>query len=240
MSIVSIDNLTIARGGSFTLHIPSLRIKASHILCVAGPNGSGKTTLIECLAGLTRPTKGTVSLDGHAGVRDLRSLKARTGYIPDDDTWFIKELCAQEYFELLEDVYHKAGVTSDMRWRASMLAHALSFTSFKLPLSQLSHGNKRKVQIIAGLMHMPAVIIIDELRNGLDPLSIIAAEQLIRQEARRGACIIAATHDLWWAERFAHDVVLLSNGQIAVQGPKRELVKRYGSLEKLFIAEAER
>jgi ABC-2 type transport system ATP-binding protein len=155
--------------------------------------------------------------------------------VPDDEDWLIKELCAKEYFGLLARVYREAGVSTDITKRVAALSNMLHFTSHMQPLESLSHGNKKKVQLIAGLMHSPKVIILDEVRNGLDPLAIIATEQLLTQETKRGACIIATTHDLSWAERTADDILLLTDGKIHVHEKTAAIVKCYGSLQKLFL-----
>jgi ABC-type multidrug transport system ATPase subunit len=165
---------------------------------------------------------------------DIRSIKAHIGFIPDDENWFISELCATEYFELLARIYSEAGATASMPSNVIGYATSLGFTAFKTPLRMLSHGNKKKVQLIAGLMHEPSVVIVDELRNGLDPLAILAAEELILQQAARGACIIAATHDLWWAERIAQEVAFMHNGSVLIHGDTPSLLRTYGSLESMF------
>lgn len=231
-----VKDLRIRRSPDFTLAIDSLRLRAGDIVCVTGPNGSGKTTLIDCLVGLLKPDQGEVLVAGEAVGHDLRHIRAHLGYIPDDESWFIKELSAYEYFRLLAKVYRDAGITSDTLARATQLAETLYFTAFHQKLANLSHGNKKKVQLIAGMMHEPRVLIVDELRNGLDPLAIIAAEKLIKSVAKRGTCVVAATHDLWWAERIAKHIVLFLNGSPALQANKRNVVQQYGSLEACFLS----
>lgn len=234
--LLSIKQLRATRSQDFSLAIDDLRLPSGTIMCVAGPNGSGKTTLIECLVGLAQPQMGAVFVSGHRVDQHLRTTKRLVGFIPDDDSWFVKELCAREYFDLLKTIYQEVGCDpAVMEARISRLAHCLMFTAFDQPLEQLSHGNKKKVQLIAGLMHTPKVIVVDELRNGLDPLAIIAAENIIKQEAERGVCVIAATHDLWWAERMAHRVLVLLEGRVAAYDKTAMLVATHGSLEKLLI-----
>lgn len=232
---LTVNGLTVKRSDQFTLRLDSLECPAGQIVCITGPNGSGKTTLLECVAGLLSPDGGSVHIMGTLVGSNIAATRTSLGYIPDDEHWFIQELCAQEYFLLLEGMYKKAGVRTDMKQRVSVLASTIHFSAFTQRLASLSHGNKKKVQIIAGLMHQPALLVIDELRNGLDPLAIIAAEQLIRRETARGLGILAATHDLWWAERLASDIVMLVDGKISVRGKARSLVKKHGSLENLFI-----
>jgi len=237
--VVAITDLRINRGSAFSLYIPLLTARPGSIVCVTGPNGSGKTTLIESIVGLVTGGKdnGAVRVNGQSVNNNLRTTKAMIGFIPDEENWFIKELSAQEYFELLISIYAKIGISVDrMKKRIVTLAAALYFTAFDQRLETLSHGNKKKVQIIAGLMHSPRLVIMDELRNGLDPLAIIAAEKIIRDEAARNTCIIAATHDLWWAERIANDVILLVNGRPVLNQAIADIIKEYGSLEKAFIA----
>ncbi len=231
---LQLESLEVKRGRNFKLVIDSLEVLPGRILSVTGPNGSGKTTLLETLAGLTKPDRGEVKLGGQTLSHNLRQTKASLGFIPDDDSWFVAELTAREYFRLLGKVYEDAG-RKVQDGLTEKLAARLYFSSWDQALESLSHGNKKKVQIIAGLMHSPAVIVVDELRNGLDPLAIIAAEKLIRDEAKRGASIVAATHDLWWAERVADEILLLNDGEVAIKGRKQELVRRFGSLERLFL-----
>ena len=234
-SPLTITDLYAARSRDFRLHIAALELQAGTITCIVGPNGSGKTTLIECIVGLLRPQKGTVLLDGQAIDNNLKRLKNILGYIPDDEAWFVKELCAQEYFELLTKIYQDAGVTANMQSNVHSLMTQLNFTQQTTALEQLSHGNKKKVQIIAGLMHEPKLIVIDELRNGLDPLAIMTAERIIKQRAKAGACIVAATHDLWWAQRLASNIMVISNGDVKLAATTKTIIKKYGSLEALFI-----
>lgn len=232
---ISISGLIVNRGLHFTLRLKSLTAHAGSITCITGPNGSGKSTLIETIVGLLQPNTGTVAVAGSPISAALKTTKALIGYVPDDEHWFIQELCAQEYFELLIDVYHKAGIRVDMKRECKKLAKALHFTSFTVPISQLSHGNKKKVQIIAAFMHRPRLIVIDELRNGLDPLAIVAAEGLLKARASEGACIITTSHDLWWADRIADSVLLLINGKSVAHMFVGDIHRRFGSVEGMFM-----
>lgn len=234
-TVLKISDLYFAYGPLFSLSVPTIEVKAGEIICIAGPNGGGKTTYLECLAGILRPTKGHISIGGEPITHTIYRTKSLIGYIPDDEDWFIKELTANEYFEVLMSVYWAAGVTVAMRQRWLELATLLRFSAFDQPLEQLSHGNKKKVQIIAALMHNPKVLIVDELRNGLDPLAIIVAEKLIKQAAASGTCIIAATHDLWWAERFASSVLLLVDGRPVLHTSIPQVKTQYKHLENAFL-----
>lgn len=84
-------------------------------------------------------------------------------------------------------------------------------------------------------MHRPKLIIVDELRNGLDPLAIKQAEELLKNEIRDGITVIAATHDLWWAERFADEVIMLRAGNVLLHEDIDKIIDRSGSLENRFM-----
>jgi ABC-2 type transport system ATP-binding protein len=234
---VIVDELTLVRSKTFKLSIPHLQAKSGEVLCITGPNGSGKTSLIECIVGMTTPDTGSVTINGRVVDNNLQATRATIGYIPDDEAWIIAELCATEYLALLRSIYAKADVRTDMEATVRDIAKTLHFNAWNQQLGTLSHGNKKKVQIIAGLMHRPRLIVVDELRNGLDPLAIIAAEGLLRSAAARGSIIVATTHDLWWAERIASRVVLLIDGQLRLEQDTKSIVKAYGSVENLFLSQ---
>lgn len=235
-SILRIDNLRFVRSSLFTLSLERLRLQEGTILCITGPNGSGKTTLLECITGILKPTSGEVLVNGQPLGSNLYHSRLLIGFVPDEEDWFIKELCAEEYFKLLVDTYAKARVPRAlMEQRIERLARILGFVQFRQRLYHLSHGNKKKVQIIAGLMHAPKLLVIDEIRNGLDPLAIISVEGLLHEEAKSGTCIVAATHDLWWAERISKEIMLLIDGKVALHKTTSLILKQHASLEDLFV-----
>ncbi len=233
--LLTIKNLIVQRSSSFALEIPALEVFPGQVVCVTGANGSGKTTLLEAITGLIKPDKGTLALAGFTHKADSLSLKRNLGYIPDDDNWIIPELTAREYFALLASVYKEAGARGNMQARIDILARKLLFTSFDQQVGSLSHGNRKKVQIIGGLLHNPPLLVIDELRNGLDPIAIIQAEALLKSLSRQGMAIVAATHDLWWSERFAKDIVMIGRGKVILQASTKLIVRQAGSVEARFI-----
>lgn len=232
---LDIVSLKIKRNDTFTLNVLSLIVKTRGIVCLVGANGSGKSTLLEAIVGILNGNNGSIHIQGALLGLDTVEAKTKLGYIPDDDTWIISELTAREYFDLHVAIYKQAGVRAKMVRNVKEMAKKLSFNSFNQTMGSLSHGNKKKVQIIAALMHEPKVIVVDELRNGLDPISIKSAEDLLLQRSKRGAAILAATHDLWWAERMSKRIIMIKDGSIMLDGSTKQIVQVAGSLENKFM-----
>ena len=233
--ILTVEDLKIKRSTTFQLSIPYLQFTPGSLTSVVGANGSGKTTFMEALVGLLPPTQGVVKVSGQESHLEIADVKLAIGYIPDDDSWLIPELTAAEYFALLASVQSALPNKQLILQRAYDLAKELLFDSFDHQLGGLSHGNKKKVQIIAGLMHDPHFVIVDELRNGLDPIAILRAEQILKYKQMSGTAIIAATHDLWWAERFSDEVVMIRRGHIILNDYTANIVQSSGSLEAKFM-----
>ncbi len=216
----------LVRLGAFTLGPLSLELRRSEILCLLGPNGAGKTTLLRALLGLVPLSGGDVRLVGHhPRDREPAFLRA-VGRVSDDPGDVVEELTARELWELHAYAHARVhGEVGDMLARAEQLAARLDFTPPDAPIHGYSHGMTKKTQTVAAMLHRPAILAIDEPRNGLDPIGIERLEGLLRHEADAGASVITASHDLRWAERFADRVCVLSRGQIVAAGRPADVME---------------
>lgn len=227
---LDITRLKVRRSKSFSLQIDSLKLEKGKVTCLVGANGSGKTTLIETIVGLLSTYDGQIRVCGMLLTPKTRKrIHTSLGFIPDDENWIIPELCADEFFALLLDVYK-----GQSRQRIEDLCMQLHFTNRRVQIGSLSHGNKKKLQIIAALFHDPKVLIVDELRNGLDPVAILQVEYIIKDFVRAGGSVLASTHDLWWAERFSEQTILIHEGKVMHADATAKIVADYGSLETKF------
>jgi len=232
-----LKNIVTERGG-FTLRVPDLHVVSGKIVCVVGPNGGGKTTLLLTALGLL-PHQGVCTVNGQQFDGTSARIKADIGFIPDDPELMFTELTAREQWRLTASVIarqkpdlEQAALTE----RAEDLASMVSFTPPATVARQYSHGMRKKTQLVNALLSQPSVIVVDELRNGLDPIAIKQTEELIKSERHRGAAILAATHDLWWAERFADYIYIINRGQIAAHGTLGDLLDDGEShLEDVFF-----
>lgn len=208
-----------AHVGAFRLGPVDLEVRSGELMCLVGPNGAGKTTLIRSMLGRL-PTEGQLIVGGDDPRRLDPSTLRRIGVVPDDPDEILAELSAAEYWELHAHAHARvSGDAGHMLDRAVAIADWLQFDPPTAVIGGYSHGMRKKTQLVAALLHDPALLIVDEPRNGLDPLGIERLEQYLREVADAGTAVIVASHDLRWAERFADRVAVLHRGQLLACGP---------------------
>lgn len=216
--VAAIDGLVV-RYPDFRLGPVSLAISAGQIAALVGPNGSGKSTLIRTLLGLQHADAGSVSILGKSISGRPHSLLREVGYVPDDVSETIPELTPVELWEFHAMAHARiAGTVEAMMDRARAISAELDFKAPARPISTLSYGMRKKTQIVAGMLHEPSVLIMDEPRNGLDPIATERLEQLMVRERNRGTALLLATHDLRSAAALADMVAILKEGQIVACG----------------------
>ncbi len=234
--VLVLKNVSVKRG-AFRLHVPDMRLRPGTINCVVGLNGSGKTSLLLTALGLL-PHEGQCLVDGIPYDGTAPKVKCRVGFIPDDPDLLFEELTAREQWEAVASVFSKVRRTysqESLMIYANEIARRLSFVPPPYPAREYSHGMRKKTQIVTAIMGMPRLLVIDELRNGLDPLAIAQAEQLVRHVSNEGSAILVATHDLWWAERFADVIYVMHKGGIVAYGPPAQLLQaKEKHLEQAF------
>lgn len=195
----------------------SITIAAGTIHGLLGPNGSGKTTCLHLITGLLAPDDGTAIVGGV----DVASPASRRlfGFAP-DDLPLPGALTGREYLAL-----HDALRGRDDRARASELGELLRIDdALERPVGDYSHGMRRKLQLVAAVMHDPLLLVLDEPFRGLDPESAIALRALLVAFARSGRAVLVATHDLLRAERDCAEVTILDRGAVVAAGPPTALL----------------
>jgi ABC-2 type transport system ATP-binding protein len=185
-------------------------------VAVIGPNGAGKTTLLSILAGIQRPDSGTVS----------RSPE-EVGWVPQQAALYRKLTVAENLFLFarLEGVPDPEAAVrrmldlADLRERANDEAE------------KLSGGNRQRINIAIGLVAEPEVLLLDEPSAALDPRQRERLWEFVLQLADTGTTVLYATHNVQEADRYAHQVVVLADGESVFAGEPRELEQ-----ESAFVA----
>lgn len=213
-----------------------LHVYPGEIFGFLGPNGAGKTTTIKMMTGILTPDQGQILINGFDIQRDAMNAKKSFGYIPDDPNVFPR-LKAIEYLRFMGDIYDVP--TEKRTERIEMLARRFSLDEALTDrIQSYSHGMRQKLMIIGGLLHEPALWVLDEPMTGLDPKSSFVLKEMMREQADTGKTVFFSTHVLDVAEKVCDRVAIIDRGRILFCGSidaMHQQSKRDASLESMFL-----
>ena len=188
---------------------------APGITSLVGPNGSGKTTLMNLMTGLIQPTRGEISILGISPT-DPQALFRKLGYCGHFDS-FPKGLTGFEFIRALLLVHGFSRQEAEaMSWSALERVDLVEAAHRKV--EGYSKGMRQRVRLAQAIAHEPAVMILDEPLNGLDPMARAETIRLFRQLAKDGLHLIISSHILHEVDMMSDRVVLLNNGYVVAEG----------------------
>jgi ABC-2 type transport system ATP-binding protein len=223
----------VKRFGSLTaLDGISLEIKSGESFGLLGPNGAGKSTLIRSIVGRVRPDSGRILIFGEAA--DSAAARAALGWVPQELAVYPR-LTAREnlasfgrYHGLERDQLEQA-ITWCLQWAA--LADRADEV-----VNRLSGGMKRRLNMAAGLIHRPRIVLMDEPTVGVDPQSRLRIFEMIEALRREGMSVIYTTHYMEEAERLCDRIAIIDHGRIIISGSSDELIRSaFGSRSKVIV-----
>jgi ABC-2 type transport system ATP-binding protein len=223
-TIIEIINLSKTYKGSKKPAIDgiSVKIKQGEIFGLLGPNGAGKTTTISILCGLFAPSKGEVYIDGLSIRKDNEQIKSIIGIVPQDIALY-PTLTAYENLRFIGRMYGLKGKI--LKERINMYAELLGLEdSLRKKISTFSGGMKRRINLVAGLLHNPKIVILDEPTVGVDVQSRNLMVQYLYDLNKSGTTIIYTSHYLQEAESLCKRVAFMDNGKIITIGSPKELI----------------
>jgi ABC-2 type transport system ATP-binding protein len=237
--IIEIKNLSKRYKGSDepALNNISLDIYPNEIFGLLGPNGAGKTTTISILCGLFKPTSGEVVIDGFDLKDGLDQIKHLIGVVPQDIALY-PTLTAIENLTFFGNMYGLRGPSLREMIMERMKVFGLERYA-KKKISSFSGGMKRRVNLIAGLLHGPKILFLDEPTAGIDVQSKIVILEFLHEINRKGTTIIYTSHYMEEAENLCSRVSIIDRGTIVSTGNPKELVAEhpeFKNLENLFLA----
>nr|MBP6998939.1 ABC transporter ATP-binding protein [Tepidiphilus sp.] len=204
-----------------------LTIERGEFFGLLGPNGAGKTTLISLLAGLARPSEGSVRVMGFDVVRDYRQARRAIGVVP-------QELVFDPFFTVREILRIQSGyfgLTRNEAWIEELL-HGLGLADkAEANMRTLSGGMKRRVLVAQALVHRPPVIVLDEPTAGVDVELRHGLWQFIQKLNDQGHTILLTTHYLEEAESLCHRIAMLKAGRIVALDTTERLLARFQAHE---------
>jgi ABC-2 type transport system ATP-binding protein len=214
----------------------SLDILNGEIFGLLGPNGAGKTTTIAILCGLYAPTTGSVKIDGLDIHTDLDQIKQIIGVVPQDVALY-PTLTALENLRFFGNMFGLRGKELDDRIFQKLEFFGLDKVARKR-VDKYSGGMKRRVNLIAGLLHEPKILFLDEPTVGIDVQSRIVILDYLKEINKAGTTIIYTSHYMEEAENLCSRVAIIDRGVIISIGNPKQLVSEhpeYKNLENIFI-----
>ena len=198
----------------------SFAVEEGEIFGLIGPNGAGKTTTMECVEGLRRPDRGSISVLSLDPIRDARMLQQRVG-VQLQQAQLQKRIKVSEAIELWASLYPHPVDGNALLERLGLAdkRHAWFMT--------LSGGQKQRLFIALALIHDPDVVLLDELTTGLDPQARRAIWDLVREIRGRGKTVLLTTHLMEEAERLCDRVAIVERGRLIDIGSPAALVRRH-------------
>jgi ABC-2 type transport system ATP-binding protein len=200
-----------------------LSIQQGEFFGLLGPNGAGKTSLISIIAGLNRPSSGSVSVMGHDVVEQFRPARAALGVVP-------QELVFDPFFTVRETLRNQSGyygIRANDAWIDELLANLDLTSKADSNMRSLSGGMKRRVLVAQALVHKPPVIVLDEPTAGVDVELRQGLWKFIRRLNSEGHTIVLTTHYLEEAQELCDRIAMLKAGQVVALDKTANLLKSF-------------
>ena len=218
--VITVAHLGKKYGSTVAVDDVSLEVYEGEIFGLIGPNGAGKTTTMECVEGLRRPDRGTITVLGLDPQRDAAALRQRIG-VQHQEAHLQKRIKVWEAIDLWSALYSSV-VDGD-----ALLARLGLDGKRNAWFMNLSGGQKQRLFVALALIHDPEVVFLDELTTGLDPQARRAIWELITGIRGRGKTVFLTTHLMEEAERLCDRVAIIEHGRVIEMGAPSELVDRH-------------
>jgi len=200
-----------------------LHIQKQEIFGLLGPNGAGKTTLISMLCGLLKPSGGTISIKELTFQKNKKILQQIIGVVPQEYALY-PTLTAFENLQYFGAMYGLKG--KDLKQKINQSLDALGLLKFKdKKVKTFSGGMKRRVNLIAGILHQPEILFLDEPTVGVDVQSKNVIIQHLQNLNKQGTTIIYTSHHMEEAQEFCSRVAIIDSGEILIKGTPKSLIE---------------
>src|SRR5450432_1453439 len=228
--VIQVSGVRKTYGQTVAVDEVSFEVYDGEIFGLIGPNGAGKTTTMECIEGLRKPDRGTISVLGLDPVRDVYTLQERIG-VQLQQAQLQKRIKVWEAVHLWASLYRRKTADGDRLLEQLGLADKRNVW-----FMTLSGGQKQRLFIALALINDPDVVFLDELTTGLDPQSRRTIWELVRGIRERGKTVFMTTHLMEEAERLCDRVAVIEHGMIIDIGSPGELVRRHCPARTVVLA----
>ena len=226
MAMIELRQLSKAYGAVTALSNLDLSVPEGCLYGLLGPNGAGKTTTLRILATLLAPDGGSVQVDGVDALKHPREVRRLLGYVA-QEVAIDKILSGRELLQLQGDLYHLN--RADRDHRIDDLIDRLGMEPWiDRRCGTYSGGMRRRLDLAAGLLHRPRLLVLDEPTVGLDIESRSAIWQLLNQLVEAGTSVLLSSHYLEEIEALADRMAIIDAGAVIAEGTPTDLKQRLG------------
>jgi linearmycin/streptolysin S transport system ATP-binding protein len=218
-----VSNVAKSFNGRKALDGVSLEVREGEVLGLLGPNGAGKSTLVRTIMGRVTPNAGDVTIFGTVARAGDNATREQVGVVPQEIALY-PLLTARENLMVFGRYYGLKGEKLDYAIQESLAWAGLAERAFDTT-KKLSGGMKRRLNMAAGVIHKPRLLLLDEPTVGVDPQSRERIYQMIEELRRSGVSLIYTTHYMEEAERLCDRIAIIDQGKIIAIGTKDELVR---------------
>ena len=232
-------DLSFFAGKKQILQNLNLTLSYGQFVSIIGPNGAGKSTFLKCLAAVTKPTYGVISIDGIPLNRLKNEERAKTiGYVPQHFQQSFP-MSVREYIMLGRKPYIKWNVTNIDQQIVEQTLQYLKLENLQHNyVDELSGGERQRTSIARALVQQPTIFMLDEPISALDIKHQIQVLNSIKQLANDNTLVIVVLHDLELAARYSDYVVLMNKGEIYKEGNPLEVITEQ-SLREVYEVHAQ-
>lgn len=220
----------------FALRNLSLHVAEGEFYGILGENGAGKTTLMSILFGSIAQTSGRFEICGLSYDTDADSIRRQIGIVPQEYALY-PTLTARENLQYFGSLYHLKGKQLN-----SLIDDALAIVGLSdeadRRVEHLSGGMKRRINLVAGTLHSPRLLFLDEPNVGVDVVSKSVIIDYLKDLNRRGVSILYSSHHLLEVQELCHRIGILSGGSLIAEDTPQKIIADYNvrNLEDLFLS----
>lgn len=213
----------------------SFSIPQAKIVGLLGPNGAGKTTTISILCGLLQPSSGEAIILGLSIRNELQEIKKNIGVVPQEIALY-PTLTAYENLSYIGNMYGLKGTSLRNKIHEHLDIVGLSEHA-KKRVETFSGGMKRCINLIAGILHDPKIVFLDEPTVGVDVQSRNLITEHLHSMNKKGCTIVYTSHLMEEAENLCAEIAIIDKGEIISQGDPKALINKHQTknLEELFL-----
>jgi nod factor export ATP-binding protein I len=237
MNAIQTENLSKKYKNSlyFALDNLSLSVKEGEIYGILGQNGAGKTTLMSILFGSIKPTSGSFRICGMTYENNVPEIRHQIGIVPQEYALY-PTLTARENLQYFGSLYKiKPKILNEIIDKSLEKIGLLEVANQKI--EYYSGGMKRRINLLAGILHQPKILFLDEPTVGVDVISKNTIIQYLKELNMNGMSILYTSHHLLEAQELCHRVGILSEGKLIEENTPKQLITntKAHSLEEVFI-----